>query len=152
MSFSELSLPLLSAAENLDGSQQFVDCRPDLVHFSDSDPSILEKDLLDSFNVNVIGVVKTINTFMPLIKQSSIKNVITISTGAADVDLVNKFEIDNGASYAISKSGTNMMVAKYNALYKKDGILFLAISPGVVDTGGNMREFKLMPLWPKGEA
>jgi NAD(P)-dependent dehydrogenase (short-subunit alcohol dehydrogenase family) len=109
---------------------------------SDSDPSVLEKDLLDSFNVNVIGVVKTINTFIPLIKQSSIKKVITISTGMADPDLVNSFEIDNAAPYAISKSATNMTVAKYNALYKKDGVLFLAISPGLVDTGHNMRGFR----------
>ena len=109
---------------------------------SDSDPPVLEKDLLDSFNINVVGVVKTINTFIPLIKQSSIKKVITISTGMADFDLVNKFEIDNAAPYAISKSAANMVVAKYNALYKKNGVLFLAISPGLVDTGGNLREFK----------
>jgi NAD(P)-dependent dehydrogenase (short-subunit alcohol dehydrogenase family) len=110
--------------------------------YSDSHPSVLEKDLLDSFNVNVIGVVKTINAFIPLIKQSSIKKVITISTGMADPDLVNRFEIDNAAPYAISKSATNMTIAKYNALYKKDGILFLAISPGLVDTGHHMREFR----------
>jgi NAD(P)-dependent dehydrogenase (short-subunit alcohol dehydrogenase family) len=97
---------------------------------------------MDSFNVNVIGVVKTINTFMPLIKQSSIKKVVTITTGMADPDLVNNFEIDNAAPYAISKSATNMMVAKYNALYKKDGVLFLAISPGLVDTGHGLREFR----------
>lgn len=102
----------------------------------------MEKDLLDSFNVNVIGVVKTINTFMPLIQKSAIKKVITISTGMADPDLVNSFEIDNAAPYAISKSATNMTIAKYNALYKKDGVLFLAISPGLVDTGHNLREFK----------
>jgi NAD(P)-dependent dehydrogenase (short-subunit alcohol dehydrogenase family) len=112
------------------------------VRRSDSEPSVLEKDLLDSFNVNVIGVVKTINTFMPLIQKSAIKKVITISTGMADPDLVNSFEIDNAAPYAISKSATNMTIAKYNALYKKDGVLFLAISPGLVDTGHNLREFK----------
>jgi len=104
----------------------------------DSDPSALEKDLLESFNVNVVGVVKTINTFIPLIKQSSIKKIVTISTGLADPDVVNNFEVDVAAPYAISKSATNMTVAKYNALYKKDGILFLAISPGLVDTGGNI--------------
>ena len=33
-----------------------------------------------------------------------------------------------------------MTAAKYNALYKNDGVLFLAISPGLVNTGGNLRE------------
>ena len=99
---------------------------------------------MDSFNVNVVGVVKTINAFMPLIQQSTVKKVITISTGMADFDLVNEFEIDNAAPYSISKSAANMVVAKYNARYKKDGILFLAISPGLVDTGGAPREFNLL--------
>ena len=111
-----------------------------MLRSSESDPSVLEKDLQDSFNVNVVGVVKTVNTFMPLIKRSSIKKVVTISTGMADQDLVNNLEIDNAAPYAISKSATNMTVAKYNALYKNDGVLFLAISPGLVDTGRNLRE------------
>jgi hypothetical protein len=29
----------------------------------------------------------------------------------------------------------NMAIAKFSAQYKKDGILFLSLSPGVVDTG-----------------
>ncbi len=84
--------------------------------------------------MNVIGVVKTINVFLPLTQKSSTKKVITISSGMADVDLVNKFSVDNAAPYSISKTAVNMAVAKYNALYGKDGILFMAISPGVVET------------------
>jgi NAD(P)-dependent dehydrogenase (short-subunit alcohol dehydrogenase family) len=45
----------------------------------------LEKELMDAFSVNVVGVAKTISAFLPLIKQSTIKKVITISTGMADL-------------------------------------------------------------------
>ena len=45
----------------------------------------LKAALLEAFGVNVVGVANTITAFLPLIKQSKIKKVITISTGMADI-------------------------------------------------------------------
>lgn len=53
----------------------------------------------------------------------------------ADIDLINQVDIAIAAPYSISKAAVNAAVAKYNALYKREGILFMAISPGFVDTG-----------------
>ena len=53
----------------------------------------------------------------------------------ADVDFINQFDIQVGALYASSKAALNVIIAKFNAQYKKDGVLFLGVSPGVVDTG-----------------
>jgi len=100
----------------------------------DTDPDVFLKDLHDTFNVNVIGVMNTISAFMPLILKSDIKKVITISTGMADTDMINDFGIANAVPYSISKGATNVMVAKYNAAYQEQGVLFLAVSPGYVDT------------------
>lgn len=101
----------------------------------ETNPSLFLKDLQETFNVNVIGVMNTMSAFLPLILKSNVKKVITISTGMADTDLINKFGVANGVPYSISKGATNVMVAKYNAAYKEQGVLFLAISPGLVDTG-----------------
>ena len=49
-------------------------------------------------------------------------------------------------AYAVSKSGVNTLIAKYDARYRKDGILFLSISPGVVETGGKIQEGSEMPM------
>jgi NAD(P)-dependent dehydrogenase (short-subunit alcohol dehydrogenase family) len=35
----------------------------------------------------------------------------------------------------MSKAATNTAVAMYSAIYKQEGILFMSIHPGVVDTG-----------------
>lgn len=111
-----------------------------LIDFVD-EPEVLHNELLTSFNTNVIGVINTINLFLPLVQKSEVKKVITISTGMADTDLVRNFDIYEGAPYSISKAALNMAIAKYTARHAKDGILFLAISPGSVDTGkGAMRE------------
>ncbi|OQV10210.1 hypothetical protein CLAIMM_14239 [Cladophialophora immunda] len=101
-------------------------------------PDVLDKGLVDSFNVNVVGVIHVINVFLPLIKKGSAKKVVLISSGMADPDLVNSGVFADGP-YTISKAAANMAVFKYNAKYKKEGILFFALSPGVVAT------------WPEGE-
>lgn len=93
------------------------------------------KDLDDSLRANLFGVAYTIDAFLPLIRKGSVKKVLTLSTGMADLDFVNNFGIAIASPYAISKAATNMLVAKYNAaLGKSEGILFFSISPGVVDS------------------
>ncbi|KAK2800358.1 hypothetical protein FQN50_008174 [Emmonsiellopsis sp. PD_5] len=98
---------------------------------------ILEKELRDSFEVNVIGVIKIVEAFLPLIRNGNVKKIITISTGMADLNLINDFEIPIGSPYCISKGAVNVAVAKYNAAHKQEGILFLAVSPGYVSTERN---------------
>ena len=87
------------------------------------------------WQTNVVGNIHLFNLFVPLVLKSKVKKVITITTGLADLDLTNECEIDIGSLYAASKAALNVIVAKYNAQYKKDGVLFLAISPGLVDVG-----------------
>lgn len=54
---------------------------------SENDLPFLEKELVDGFAVNVVGVAKTISAFLPLIKKSTIKKVIALSTGLADLGM-----------------------------------------------------------------
>lgn len=77
---------------------------------------------------------------MPLIRKGSAKKVIAISSAMGDTDFVNEMDVDIGAPYSISKAGVGMVVAKYNATYGKEGILFMAICPGSVDTAANSVE------------
>lgn len=98
-------------------------------------PELLEKDLLDSFNVNVVGNIRLINLYLPLILKGTAKKVIAISTGMADIDLIAKFGVANGSPYAISKAAMNAAVAKFSAQYSGQGVLFMSISPGLVNTG-----------------
>ncbi|KAF2219980.1 hypothetical protein BDZ85DRAFT_267912 [Elsinoe ampelina] len=101
----------------------------------DLTPDEIQQYFTASFQANVIGIAITTNAFLPLIRKGTTKKVITISTGMADVDLVTQYDISSSTSYAVSKIGTNMLVAKYHAaLGKSEGILFLAMSPGFVDT------------------
>lgn len=103
---------------------------------SGAEPERLEKDLNESFRINVVGNVHLFNLFLPLIQKGQAKKVIYISSGMADIDLISKYSVQDGAPYSISKAAGNAAVAKFDAQYRSEGILFMSISPGVVDTQG----------------
>jgi NAD(P)-dependent dehydrogenase (short-subunit alcohol dehydrogenase family) len=87
------------------------------------------------WQTNVVGNIHLFNLFLPLVLKGKTKKVIAISSGAADLDVTNDAEVDFGGLYAASKAALNIIVAKFNVQYKKDGVLFLSISPGVVEVG-----------------
>ena len=65
----------------------------------------------------------------------------------AEIDLVNAFHVAIAGPYAISKAALNALTAKYNAVYASPAlplssrILFLSISPGVVNTNEGNEPF-----------
>ncbi|PLN76086.1 putative short chain dehydrogenase [Aspergillus taichungensis] len=87
------------------------------------------------WRTNVIGNMHLFNLFIHLVLKGQTKKIITISSGMADLDFINNCEVDIAGLYAASKAALNVIVAKFNAQYKKDGVLFLSISPGLVDVG-----------------
>jgi len=91
--------------------------------------------LIDSFKVNVIGKIHLFNLFIPLIQKGSAKKVIALGSGLADDALTVKYEIEIAGPYSISKAAMNTVIAKYSAELGKNGILFLSLSPGSVETG-----------------
>ncbi|KAK9320300.1 NAD(P)-binding protein [Lipomyces orientalis] len=98
-------------------------------------PEELDRDLLDSFKINVVANIHLFSIFLPLIQKSTVKKVITITSGMADNEFVSGFDIAPAAPYSISKAAVNSVVAKFSAQYKQDGILFIGICPGMVETG-----------------
>jgi len=53
----------------------------------------------------------------------------------ADDALTVKYDLEIGGPYSISKAAMNTVIAKYSAELRKDGVLFLSLSPGFVETG-----------------
>ncbi|KAJ5570290.1 uncharacterized protein N7459_009720 [Penicillium hispanicum] len=98
-------------------------------------PEVLEKGLMDCFRVNVVGNIHLFNLFMPLILKGQVKKIIAISSGQADLEVIPKLKIQVASAYSIAKAGLNTAVAKFSAQYSDDGVLFMSICPGMVDTG-----------------
>lgn len=90
------------------------------------------------FHANVLGTIYTTNTFLPLLRRSTapLKKVISLSSAAGDVDFVRATEFPLTPAYATSKAGLNLVMSKYavEPELKGDGVVFLSISPGFVNT------------------
>ncbi|PPJ50274.1 hypothetical protein CBER1_04910 [Cercospora berteroae] len=98
-------------------------------------PQDLAKDMNEAFQSNVIGTSYVINAFLPLIRAGKEKKIVAISSGMADLSLVNKFSVALATPYTASKAAANLLVGKYHAaLGKPEGILVFSLSPGVIDT------------------
>ncbi|RKL04442.1 hypothetical protein BFJ68_g11044 [Fusarium oxysporum] len=98
------------------------------------EPERLEEDMLESFKINTLGNIHLFNLALPLIRKGQAKKIIAISSGMADPEFITNFSITDGAPYTISKGALNIAVAKFDAQYRKEGILFMAVSPGLVAT------------------
>ncbi|RDI87723.1 hypothetical protein Vi05172_g2234 [Venturia inaequalis] len=112
---------------------------PDLTQEHDSEKNLAAvlADFQKSIQINLVGVFNTITAFLPLLRLSPIKKVISITTGMADLDFTKDFSIGTAPAYSISKAALNMLVLKYHNAYQNEGILFMGVSPGLVATAEN---------------
>jgi len=102
---------------------------------SSTEAEALKRDMHASLDVNVLGVLYSINAFLHLILKGRLKKIIVISTGLADPD--NAIAGDGNplfVTYASMKAALNMVVAKFAAELKPKDVKVLALSPGVVQT------------------
>ncbi|KFY69320.1 hypothetical protein V496_00322 [Pseudogymnoascus sp. VKM F-4515 (FW-2607)] len=95
---------------------------------------LLRREFVNNVDVNVVGVIYSINAFISLIRNGNAKKVTVISTGLADLELAQKTTIAFSVLYSATKAALNIVVAKYAAELRGEGIIFLALSPGVVNT------------------
>jgi NAD(P)-dependent dehydrogenase (short-subunit alcohol dehydrogenase family) len=54
--------------------------------------------------------------------------------------MTNEINVMYSPPYAMSKATLNMLMAKFNAAYAEEGILFMSLCPGMVDTGASALE------------
>lgn len=130
----------------------YLDANTAFTALSDFDgkEDVLDYALNQTFQVNVVGVINTINAFLPLVRKSAVKKVITISSGMGDEVEAAKYSLFEGAPYSISKAAVNMVTAKYSAKHADEGILFLSLAPGMIATNNEAaRESFLFPKYPK---
>ncbi|KAH8175215.1 short chain dehydrogenase domain-containing protein [Sarocladium implicatum] len=110
------------------------------LNIDEFDPDFLEKEFTKNFRTNAVGNAHLINAFLPLILAGDTKKVFVLSSAMGDRDFVKDLGVWVAVPYAVSKAALNMIVAKYDATYRKKGVLFMAISPGLVDTGEPLPE------------
>ncbi|KAI0340284.1 NAD(P)-binding protein [Trametopsis cervina] len=97
-------------------------------------PEVLEKDLVKFFRLNTIGPIHTINAFLPLLRAGTMKKCVNISSTVASHKITNAVDLDDVIGYGMSKAALNLANAKYAARFRGEGIVFLAVDPGLMKT------------------
>lgn len=105
----------------------------------DSIGDLSDEDLSACFDVNVVGVQRSIRAFHPLLAAADGARIAVISSGAGSIA-----GTANGAMipYCVSKAALNMLARRLSFLLAGDGIQVFALSPGWVKTdmgGANAR-------------
>lgn len=97
------------------------------------------------FQTNVLGVVYTTNAFLPLLRAAAATHtvkVLNISSAMGETHFALNCELGTAAPYSVSKAALNMVVAKYAARFKHENIVFVGLSPGLVNTAVRPRKSK----------
>ncbi|RFU25214.1 hypothetical protein B7463_g11125, partial [Scytalidium lignicola] len=106
---------------------------------------LITTTMTESLKVNVLGIIFSINAFLPLVRKSDIKKITVISSVLADLELAQKSNIPFFVTYSSMKAALNMVVVKYAAELKDEGIVVFSLSPGVVDTHGDKLQVREDP-------
>jgi len=98
-------------------------------------------DFLETFRINVVGIIRVTNAFLPLLKAGTEKKIIQLSSTLGSIKpIVPKTTPKEGSfgfmasAYATSKAALNMVNAKYAAEFDGQGFTFYAMHPGWVQT------------------
>ncbi len=102
---------------------------------------------------NLFGAIWTTNAFLPLLRHGSKKKVIHVTTGMADIDFIKVTQSAQAVTAGVAKAAMNLVTAKYAAELAPEGIRFLAVSPGWVNTAEGpskshtpIQEYKYTPI------
>lgn len=88
-------------------------------------------------SVNLIGAINSINRFLPLVRKGELKKIIYITSPTGDAEFTRKCGVTVTIGYTVTKAAMNLVMSKYAAELKGEGIKTLALSPGWVDTDGS---------------
>ncbi|GLI26505.1 hypothetical protein ARHIZOSPH14_07470 [Agromyces rhizosphaerae] len=116
------------------------------------------EDVLDSFEVNVLGTWRTLQAFLPALRRAKDAQVIVVGSGAGSHS-DPRFGITSSpgaAGYAVSKAAVHALVRKAATELAPEGIEVYGVDPGLTATSPDMEQMGARPpavgaesvLWP----
>ncbi|KAH9916612.1 NAD-P-binding protein [Epithele typhae] len=98
----------------------------------------LDVDFTESFKVNALGPIHAIQAFLPLLRASTTKKIVVISTAAVDPKFVRAIRSDRLVAYGMTKSAALIATTKWAVKLADEGFSVVSLSPGVVDVSSSM--------------
>ena len=83
-------------------------------------------------DVNVYGPIKIARAFLPHVRASRQKKILTMTSGLGSMTLTER--IGRFYGYRMSKAAVNMAMRAMHADFKSEGLIIATIAPGQVET------------------
>ena len=90
-----------------------------------------DQEILDTFDVNVLGPLRLVRALEPLLRKGQSAKVVMISSGAGSIETTTQGGM---VAYCVSKAALNMLSRRLHYLLSNGNIPVLALSPGWVKT------------------
>ncbi|KAI0674049.1 NAD-P-binding protein [Trametes maxima] len=94
----------------------------------------LDRDFIDAYKINALGVLHSISAFLPLLRAGETKKIIVIGSEGGHPAFVSKVNASVMAAYGMTKAAGEMATLKWAMTLKDEGFTVVTLSPGVVDT------------------
>ncbi len=98
-------------------------------------------DAIEVFDTNLVGVVRVVHAFLPLLNNSDAPVIVNVSSGLGSFGRAqdpNRIESNNRAAlYAASKAAVNMLTLRFSQLLPQ--VRVNAVDPGFTATDLNRR-------------
>ena len=95
---------------------------------------------LSQFQVNALGVIHSIQAFLPLLRASPTKKIAVIGTPGGISEVVREANVGNMVAYGMTKAAAHLATTKWALLLAPEGFIVVTVSPGLVNTSGTMGE------------
>ncbi|KAI0723712.1 hypothetical protein C8Q72DRAFT_787192, partial [Fomitopsis betulina] len=89
----------------------------------------LHADFIEAFEVNILGAIHAVNTFLPLLRKGIAKKIILVSGSSSQHEFVQKAQMTAMAMLLITKCALG-----YSVELKEEGFTIVAVNPGWVNT------------------
>ncbi|OIW30535.1 putative short-chain dehydrogenases/reductase [Coniochaeta ligniaria NRRL 30616] len=87
----------------------------------------------DELHFNLVVLVNLLRAFLPSIKKSKQKKILIISSSLGSIEL-GGYMPNLANTYSIAKAALNMLVRKWGAVLKRDGVTSILLHPGWVSS------------------
>lgn len=97
------------------------------------------EDMKAVYEINIFGVVRVTNAFLPLLRQAPAARIVNVSSEVGSIDSANNpdsyiSQTPPSIQYPSSKAAVNMITAQYAKELRETPIKVNAANPGFTDT------------------
>ena len=100
----------------------------------------LDADFIDAFRINTLGVIHSIQAFLPLLRAApaGARTIVVLGTEGGIPERVRAARIADMAAYGVTKGGALVAAAKFALTLAPERFTVVTVSPGLVDTAATM--------------